>query len=221
MEHKTPCPSLEELFKSLKEAEQILLKHERELGSIGANVGLLVDGQKRLFFCIDDLNKIAARNETNIDNLTLYQEMLANEIKNGLKEDIAKTVVQHVTGSGMEQAFAKAVVQETAVAANPEIAKRFNEIDQIMWLPRMLDSTVKKWVVAGLSLMILIGIVLLIAWSSASMWGYFKETKWGETKGLIQSIVIDKNTHAHTAPDGSIYIHSHDNPETTPIHPKK
>ena len=170
--------------------------HERELGGIGSSMTLLLDGQKKLFGCIDDLTKVATRNETNIVNMRKEQDDLSDRIQNGLKDEIARVVVER-----------------TAEHLDPAIDSRFQEMDKVMWLPRMIDTSLKKWAVSGLVVAIIGGIIFLIALSSASMWGYFKTTKWGEAPGLMQSIVVDKNMHSHEAPGGGRYMHSHENPD--------
>lgn len=202
-QHRTPCPALEDVMEDIK-------KHERELGGIGASMSLMLDGQKKIFKCIDELREIATRNETNIKNIQREQTNIADTIKNGLKDDIAKSVMNH--------------------AKDPELGlsveKRFQEIEKVMWLPRMIDTTVKRWVVASLSLIILIGLVLLTAYMSASFWGSMKEKKWGETPGLMQkieqdhSIILDKNAHTHTL-GGKTVVESHDSPDGPPIVPQK
>jgi hypothetical protein len=81
-----------------------------------------------------------------------------------------------------------------------------------MWLPRMIDTKMKKWAVAGMSIAILAGIIIITAFASASVWGYFKTTKWGETPGLMKNIekgmgtALDEHTHFHII-DGKVVVH--------------
>jgi hypothetical protein len=187
-DHESPCPGLVVVQNDIK-------GHERELGGIDAKLESILKGQEILFSKTKELCEIATRNETNIEAIQKDQTNLSNEVTNGLKDEIAKSVVAHTkeeSGAGLEH--------------------RFQEIEHIMWLPRMIDTKVKKWVVAGLTIAILAGIIIITAFASASMWGYFKTTKWGETPGLMQNIekgmgtALDEYSHFHII-DGKVVVH--------------
>jgi hypothetical protein len=203
-----PCPILEDVMEDIK-------KHEGQLGGIGASMTFLVDGQKKIFDCVDGLAKVAIENKTNISNIEVNisdikeeQKDLSGRIQNGLKDDIAKVVVDR-----------------TAEQLNPAIETRFKEVEKFMWFPRMFDTNVKKWAVAGVITAMVGGIIFLIALSTASMWGYIKTTKFGETPGLMQSIekgqgtAIDEKTHFHII-DGKVVIHNNDHMDSGAGAPK-
>jgi hypothetical protein len=168
------------------EEGRVLREHGEDIAGLEARVNDQKSMTSKLFAHTDELRVTAAKNATMIEGI---QKTLDNGITDHLEKKIdSLCAAVHAQSTEMkntekEVRLSHEVLADQVKVDHGEMVVRVSKLEEISWLPKLIDKGSKR------AIAIIIGLIIgASAVVNTSMWAIFKSEFFGEKPKLMQSV---------------------------------